>query len=367
MKNWPDWEVSVRGQHRRFTTLVVLFLMASLATSCGDDQPSPDNGGIGSPDTTTPQPTTAAPATIEFLIGFFPTGNTSVFFLARDMGFFEQENLTVNITNVIGDTTVLQAVVAGQADIGYADYATMAVARAKEGVDLVGFMGVSQQSAMGIVSPTDSGIVAPADLPGKTLLDFAGSSTQIVWPVFLQQNGLSLDDVTVELVDPAARLSLVTEGRADGAIGFFVNNGPDLAAQCECEVDVMEWRNYGITSLSNGLVASSSYIGQNADVAQRFVLAVARAIEVQAQDPPGAAEFLIQNTPELMDFDIENLTMQIENFNAITRSAAGGGDPIGFMTDTDWQETVDLMVRSGQLDSAPEDLNQFYTNEFVEE
>lgn len=309
----------------------------------------------------------AAPATIDFLIGFFATGNSSVFFLARDMGFFEQENLTVNITSVIGDTTALQAVVAGQADIGYADYATMAVARVQEEVDLVGFMGVTQQSPMGIVSPTDSGIVAPADLPGKTVLDFAGSATQIVWPVFLEQNGLSVDDVNVELVDPAARLTLVTEGQADGAIGFFVNNGPDLATQCECEVNVMEWRNHGITSLGNGLVASSSYIDENADVAQRFVRAVARAIEVQAQDPQEAAEFLIQNTSELKDFDVANLTMQIEHFNSITTSATGGGDPIGFTTDADWQETVDLMVRSGQIDSAPEDVQQFYTNEFVEE
>lgn len=342
---------------------ILSFALMLLAAGCGGEEGSVDGGE--QQDGAQEGNEQVEPARIRFLIGFFPTGNTSVFFLARDMGFFEEEDLDVQIDNVLGDTTVLQSVVAGNTDIGYADYATTAVAVTEQDVELTSFMGITQQSPMGVVSPVEEGLTTPDDLQGKTLTDFAGSSTQIVWPVFLQKNGLQPGDVNVELVDPAARLTLVVDGQADGAIAFFVNNGPDLAEVCECEVNTLEWKDYGISALSNGLVATPEFLENNRDAATRFVRAVARAMELQAEDPRGAAEFLLENTPELSEFRLDSLIAQIENFNGLTTTSAGGGDPYGFMTEVDWENTIELMVEAGQIGVPPENLNELFSNDFI--
>jgi NitT/TauT family transport system substrate-binding protein len=344
---------------RRIRSLVALLIaFMLLAAACGGDEGEQQ-------DAAQEEDEQLEPARVSFLIGFFPTGNTSVFFLARDMGFFEEEALDVDIQNVLGDTAVLQSVVAGRTDIGYADYATTAVAVTEQDVELTAFMGVTQQSPMGVVSPAESEITKPDDLVGKTLTDFAGSSTQVVWPVFLQKNGLEEDDVNVELVDPATRLTLVAQGQADGAIAFFVNNGPDLAEVCDCKVNSLEWKDFGISALSNGLVSTPDFLAENGDVAARFVRAVAKAMEVQAEDPRAAADFLLENTPELSDFNVDSLTAQIENFNRLTTTSAGGGDPLGFMTDADWENTIDLMVEANQIEEPPEDVRGFFTNDFI--
>jgi NitT/TauT family transport system substrate-binding protein len=242
----------------------------------------------------------------------------------------------------------------------------MAVANQKEDAGLKAVMGILQQTPMSILSPAANGIDEPSDLKGKTIVDFAGSSTQVVWPVFLEVNGLTEDDLTLELVDPATRLSLVTQGQADATVGFFTDNEPQLTIQCDCAVNVIKWKDWGIPSLSNGIVTSQQFIDENSDIVDRFVTALAKGVDFAQLNPEAAVDDLLELVGDDISIPKDSVVQQTLNELLLTSSPAGGGDPVGFMTEEDWRATIDVMVKAGQLD-ATDDIAQFYTNEFLPE
>jgi NitT/TauT family transport system substrate-binding protein len=325
-----------------------------LAAACGEGSESQDRGEGA-----------AGQTSVTVLMDFFANGNQAVFYTTVAQGFFEEEGLDVTIEHILGGPEVIKTLVAGEAQFGYADFASMAVANQNEDAGLQAVMGIQQQTPMAIMAPAESGISTPDDLPGNTIVDFAGSSTQIVWPVFLAENGLSEGDIELELVDPATRLSLVSAGRADASVGFFTNNEPELRDQCDCDVNTIKWKDYGIAALSNGLMVSREYLDQNRDVVEGFVSALARGIEFARANPEQAAQDLIDAQGQ--EVGAEDVVLaQLQNMLTLTTTPSGGGEPIGIMTEEDWQATIDLMVDVGQME-APEDLSAFYTNEFVPE
>jgi NitT/TauT family transport system substrate-binding protein len=332
---------------KRSRFLSVMAVAALVAAACGDG-----GGGDGDKDQVT------------FLIDFFPSGNHSAFYAAVAEGYFDEQNLDVTIEHVIGGTEVIKSLVAGQAQFGYADFASMAVANQNEDAGLKAVMGILHQTPMSILSPAANGIAEPADLVGKRVVDFAGSSTQVVWPVFLEENGLSEEDINLELVDPATRLSLVTEGQADASVGFFTDNEPQLQIQCDCAVNVIKWKDWGIGTLSNGIVTSAQFLEENEDVARRFVAALVKGVEFAQQNPEAATDDLIELKADDIQIPKDSVVQQTLNELLLTSSPAGGGSPTGFMTEEDWQSTIDLMVKAEQMD-APDDITELYTNDLL--
>ncbi|MGH2686426.1 MAG: ABC transporter substrate-binding protein [Actinomycetota bacterium] len=339
----------------RRPTLLLVAVTLLVTAACGGD--SQGGGGGGGGDGATGQ------TSVTLLTDFFANGNQAVFYTAIAQGFFEEEGLDVSIEHILGGTEVIKTLVAGEAEFGYADFASMAVANQNEDAGLQAIMGIQEQTPMAIMAPAESGIAEPADLPGNTIVDFAGSSTQIVWPVFLAENGLAEGDMELELVDPATRLSLVSAGRADASVGFFTNNEPELRDQCGCDVNTIKWKDYGIDALSNGLMVSTEYMEQNRDQVEGFVRAMAQAIEFARTNPEQTAQDLIDAQGE--EVGAEDVVLaQLQNMLTLTTTPSGGGDPTGLMTEEDWQATIDLMVEVGQMD-APEDISTFYTNDFI--
>jgi NitT/TauT family transport system substrate-binding protein len=337
---------------RRGRVFSILAVFVLLAAACQAEERAPEEADGPVSESAT------------LLIDFFPNGNQAFFYGGIGEGYFEEEGLQLEVEHVLGGTEVLRAVEAGRAQFGYADLASMAIAVENEGADLIAVMGLLQETPMALMSPATNEIDEPSDLRGKSVADFAGSVTQVVWPVFLDVNGLTEADVEVELIDPAARLAVVVQGRADAAGGFFSNNGPEMADLCDCQVNIMRWKDFGVQALGNGIVVNRQYMEENPDAVEGFVRAMARSLELAQQNP----ELTVDHLLELKGGDIAlsrdvTLTQALNTLTLFT-SPSGGGEPPGYMTEEDWQATVDLMVEAGQM-SEPEDIQAFYTNEFV--
>eukprot|EP01136_Pigoraptor_vietnamica_P020865 Opistho-1_new@70357 len=241
----------------------------------------------------------------------------------------------------------------------------MAVARDR-GQELTAVFGIQQATPMAIVAKASAGIEKPADLVGKTIVDFAGSSTQIVWPIFLEENGLSTDDVALQLVDAGSRLPLVVEGRADAALAFYPDNAPTLASQCGCEVDVVAWKDFGIHTLSNGLFVSADYADEHGDVIAAFNRALAKALDLAGSDPVKVASELKAALPDVKS-PVELVAETVKSSAELARTSNTQGRPLGTMALQDWQDTLQLMLRAGQISSMPDDVSSYFTNEFVPE
>ena len=337
----------------------VIIALVVVTTACSSE---PEETGTTT-DEATGVTATAEPTEITLAIDFFPNGIHAPYYASQELGYFEDENLDVTIEHVI-EVGSARTVLAGNADIGHTPLTTMAAVNQERNADLKAFYCVQQRSPMAVLSPAENGIAEPADLVGKTVVDFAGSATQLMWPIFLDRNGLSEEDINLELVDPASRFQLVLRGRADAMLAFWPDNQPALAAACECDVNTIKFDEYGVQHLGNGFVATSEFIEQNPEAIAGFARAITRGMEFAAADPEGAAELFLQAAGEDVFGDPSVVPDVIENVMTATHSAATEGLPLGVMAPEDWQATIDVMVAAGQMN--PDDGERFFTNDFIE-
>lgn len=94
--------------------------------------------------------------------------NNFPLYVAVGEKMFEKEGLDVRIEAVDGSSQVLQAMSAGQAQIGQPGPAPVLAARAR-GVDVVFIYNHFAKSVFGVVVPEKSAIKSPADLKGAVI------------------------------------------------------------------------------------------------------------------------------------------------------------------------------------------------------
>ena len=165
--------------------LAATLAVALVAASCGDDEPESLSVGI---------------AADGFLLG-------SQAWVSLDRGYFDEENLEVTMSQYGTGIEAIQAVIAGQADIGPAlDFAVLNLAAAaEENMRVVAAIAAPLPGFHSLAVRNE--INGPQDLVGKTIGYVQGTSEHFVTIRHLEQNGISLDDV--ELVPLPGLFELV--------------------------------------------------------------------------------------------------------------------------------------------------------------
>src|SRR5262245_65075520 len=90
------------------------------------------------------------------------------YFVAKDKGFYKDENLDVTIKAGGPDVAPPQVIAGGGADV-VIDWMPSALATREKGVALVNIAQVFKRSGMMLTCRADSGVKTPADFKGKTL------------------------------------------------------------------------------------------------------------------------------------------------------------------------------------------------------
>src|SRR5229473_3681636 len=90
------------------------------------------------------------------------------YFVAKDKGFYKDENLDVTIKAGGPDVAPPQVIAGGGADV-VIDWMPSALATREKGVALVNIAQVFKRSGMELTCRADSGVRTPADFKGKTL------------------------------------------------------------------------------------------------------------------------------------------------------------------------------------------------------
>jgi NitT/TauT family transport system substrate-binding protein len=328
--------------------LAVLALAAACAPAAGPPAAKPAGG----------QPAPAEKVVLR--PDWLPTGNNAFAYVAREKGYFAAEGLEVEILHGRGSTEVVQVIGAGDGMFGYGDLGTMAKARSL-GAPLKAVFGIIQANPMAVISLAETNIREPKDLVGKTFSGSPGSAVNVVFPAFLELQKIDPNSVTHVMVEPAARNTVVVEKRAHGTLAYFMDNAPLIEEACKCPVNVLKLADYGVTSLSSGIFARDDTLRQKPELVKRFLRAVSKGIADVAKDPQEAAQLQAKSHPQL---NVEVQAKIAANFSKQTSTPNTQGKPLGWMSDEDWQATMDLFVQTGIVDK-PVPLAELYTNEFV--
>lgn len=281
---------------------------------------------------------------------------------AMGEGYLAEEGIEVTVEAVDGSGAVLQAMVAGQSEIGLPGPGPVLNARAA-GEDVVMFYNSFAQSLFGLVTPQDSDIESVNDLEGTTVGVGTAEGAEVSYArAILAEAGLE-EDSDYEFL-PVGDGGQATAAIERGDIESYSAAISDMA--------IIEARGLPLREITpdeflaffgNGYAAMGDYIDQNPDLIEGFAQALLRGNEWALENKEGTLEHCAEiNREEGADTELTSAL-----YDAITvRSQPLGDEPVGVFPPEGWDAWEQNLLESGELEEPMDNLEDAYTNEFVE-
>lgn len=288
------------------------------------------------------------------------------FYWAKEKGYYTAENLSVDIKEGAGSGKTVSLMAGQQDDIGLADYMLMAAGAAK-GMKLKGVYAVVQNGAWSVISPADNPIAKPPDLIGKSVAVTADHKALL--DLLLAVNKIPPEKVSIRVTGAATRNTVFVNGQVDSFVSVIIGSPLDLVVRARQgkgkQLHFMKFEDFGVAPLGQGVVVHEQTIAQKPDIVARFVRATARALNETAKTEnleegvsiamrlSGAAE----DRRESVKLQWQETIPRLQTKNSV-------GRPYGWMSEADWQESSDILLKTGTIDK-PFPATNFYTNAFV--
>ena len=303
---------------------------------------------------------------VSFRLDWTLSGYHLPFYWAKDKGYYAAENLDVDIKEGAGSGKTVALLAGQQDDIGLADYMFMSVGAAK-GMKLKGIYSIVADGAWAIISHADAPIKAPQDLIGRTVATTADHKAML--DLLLAISKIPSDKVTAQVTSPATRNTVFVNGQVDSFISVVIGSPLDLVVRARQGKDkpvyFMPFADYGIAPMGQGVFVNERMLADKPDILRRFVRATARALEdiVKPENTEAAvdAAMRLSGTREERR---ESVKLQWLETVPRLRTRNTEGHPYGWMSDKDWAVSVDILMKTGQIDK-PILVKDLYTNEFV--
>lgn len=288
------------------------------------------------------------------------------FYWAKEKGYYEAENLTVDIKEGAGSDQTINLIAGRQDDIGLADYMLMAAAAAK-GMRLKGIFAVVPNGAWAVVSHEDKPIKKPADLAGKSIASTAGHKS--IFDLLLAANKIPPDQVRVQVTSAATRNTVFVNGQVDGFVSVVIGSPLDLVVRAKHgkgkPIAFMPFEDFGVAPMGQGLVVHERTLAERPDMLRRFIRATARGFaETLKEENLDEAVDIAMRHSKASEERRESVRLQwVETFPRL-QTEHSKGKPIGWTADKDAEATLDILLKTGRMEK-PVPVQDLFTNDFV--
>ena len=244
-------------------------------------------------------------------------------YVAMSQGFFAEEGLEVELTNGGGADKVMTAVVSGQSDIGLAGPEASIYVYNQGKADHTQIIAqLTKRDGSFLVGRTEDDAFSWEDLRGKTIIGGRkGGVPEMTLEYVLRLHGLTPgEDVTV---DTSVQFNMMA-GAFTGGQGDYVTLFEPTATQLE-----RAGKSYVLASIGQesgeipytAYFANESWLRDNADTAQRFVNAIAKAQQWVAEHTDRqVAEAIIDQFPDTSLDELEAVTARHRQIDAWNRT-----------------------------------------------
>ena len=244
-------------------------------------------------------------------------------YVAMSQGFFAEEGLEVELTNGGGADKVMTAVVSGQSDIGLAGPEASIYVYNQGKADHTQIIAqLTKRDGSFLVGRAEDDAFSWEDLRGKTVIGGRkGGVPEMTLEYVLRLHGLTPgEDVTV---DTSVQFNMMA-GAFTGGQGDYVTLFEPTATQLE-----RAGKSYVLASIGQesgeipytAYFANKSWLQANADTAQRFVNAIAKAQQwVMEHTDRQVAEAIVDQFPDTSLDELEAVTARHRQIDAWNRT-----------------------------------------------
>ncbi len=290
------------------------------------------------------------------------SGRHGAWFAAQDQGYYKAQGLDVKITRGWGTSDSIKKLLAGNHPVVFNDIATMVKALGEGSEKLRAVSVIYSRHPATFFSLKKQKILKPKDLEGHTIADAVFSTQLNLFPYFAKVNGIDASKVRWIKVQPKAKMSMLLAEKAD-VIGFYNMQLPLLEKKSVKlgGVNAMEWGDWNVKLLSNGIMTKEDTFQKRADLVRKFVHASMKGFQYAIANPKSAAQSAKKRFPLLED----DVTLkEVEIVNGIVRSPEAKEHGLGYISPEKVKVTIEEM---GKAFKAKRKINpdDVYSNEFI--
>lgn len=202
-------------------------------------------------------------------------------YVAIELGYFEQEGISLTLVNGAGADNVMTALISNEADIGFMGSEASVYVYSEGANDYaVNFAQLTQRAGNFLVGRTENPSFTWADLKGTEVLGGrAGGMPEMVFEYILKQNG----------IDPEKDLNIVQNINFGLTAGAFSGGQGDYTVEFEPFATALELEGKGHVLASLGLdsgyvpytayCVKKSYLEKNPEIIQKFTNAIQKGVD----------------------------------------------------------------------------------------
>ena len=275
---------------KKLTAIIIAILMMVLGLAgCGGSTDESDENG--------PTDNSA----ITFVLDWTPNTNHTGIYVAKELGYFEEEGLDVEIVQPPDDGAETM-VASGQAQFGvsFQDYMVPALAGEQKTMPITAVAAILQHNLSGIMSAKEKGIDSPKAMEGHSYATWELPIEQAILKRCVEAEGG--DFSKVELI-PETIDDEVSALKADQIDTIWVYYG---WAGINAEIKNFPINYFAFKDIDEAfdyyspvIIANDDFLADNPDTAKAFLAAVSKGYEYAIENPEEAAEILIEANPEI--------------------------------------------------------------------
>ena len=263
---------------KKISKILILCLILVLVVSCGKSKSNQK---------------------IKIVLDWVPNTNHTGLYVAKDLGYFKEEGLNVEIVQPPeGSTTAL--IGAGGAEFGISFQDTLAKSFARENpVPVTAVAAILQHNTSGIISLKEKGIDSPKKLEGKKYATWEDNIEQAILKKLVTDD--KGDFSKVKLI-PYTITDVVTGLKTDvDAVWVYYAWDGIATERAGLQTNFLKIRDYGeeLDYYSPVIIANNDFLKKNPEIAKKVLKAIKKGYEYAMKNPEESAKILVKNSPEL--------------------------------------------------------------------
>ncbi|MBT2517977.1 ABC transporter substrate-binding protein [Streptomyces sp. ISL-90] len=349
---------------RRFATIGAIALSAALAlTACAAPGDGDGDGGDGGDELTQ----------VKLQLQWLPQGQFAGYFAAQELGYFEDEDLDVEIIPSGGDIVPQDALANGDVDYAIA-WVPKVLGSIEQGANLTDIAQIFQRSGTLQVSFADSGIDSVADFEGKKIGSWGFGNE---WEIFAAMAAEGLDSSTVQIITQDFNMNAFLQGDIDAAQAMTYNEYAQLLETANPDTgelyqpddfNVISYQDTVGAMLQDAIWADTERLESDEeyqDTTVKFLKAVIRGWVYAAENPEKASEITIG---EGSGWGPSHELWMVNETNKLIWPSPNG---IGVMDEAAWDATVagalSAVNESGASPITEEPPASAWSNEWIQQ
>jgi len=263
---------------KKISKILILCLILVLAVSCGKSKNNQK---------------------IKIVLDWVPNTNHTGLYVAKDLGYFKEAGLDVEIVQPPeGSTTAL--IGAGGAEFGISFQDTLAKSFAKENpVPVTAVAAILQHNTSGIISLKEKGIDSPKKLEGKKYATWEDNIEQAILKKLVTDDK---GDFSKVKLTPYTITDVVTGLKTDvDAVWVYYAWDGIATERAGLQTNFLKIRDYGeeLDYYSPVIIANNDFLKKNPEIAKKVLKAIKKGYEYAMKNPEESAKILVKNSPEL--------------------------------------------------------------------